>query len=179
MPQIAQQDYKVIAPKYGRDFGNDAAALGELRRSILNGIGFDCLIKDTLSREGDISKVLAFYSVGNLVAVYSVANTEIENYEIPYSVEQYEGLSAIQLAEDEHRGRIENYLPTLEDAGHLMVSDNGDAICVDGKYLTVTADPVTSHIKALAIAENGPSDDNFINITWEDAQKLIGLPLAS
>lgn len=176
MPQIAQQDYKVIAPKYGRGFLNDAAALGELKRSILNGIGFDCLIKDTIAGDGDVNRVLGFYPIGTFVSIYSHSNEIFESIELPYTVEQYEGLSVVQLAVDEQRGGVQDHLPVLEDSEILLEANSGYPICVDGKYLTVTASS-DSKIEALAIAENGPSDDAFINITWEDAQKLIGLPL--
>lgn len=174
MPQIAQQDYKVIAPKPGRDFKKDAAALGELKRSILNGIGFDCLIKDTLALEGDFSRVLGLYPDGSVVAVYSIPEHQNKEYEMPYTVEQYEGLSSVQNAIDVYGlARVLPLLTKGQDNVHLNEDDSGYFICVDGKYLIVTGE---SNIEALAIAENGPSE-YFVNITWEDAQKLIGLPL--
>lgn len=173
MPQIAQQDYKVIAPKEGRAFDVDAAALAELKKSILAGIGFDCLIKDTLSDDGDINRVLGFYPNGSVVDYYSVGNTEVKSLPLQYTVAQYQGLAAVQEAVDEAR-RLMDAIPDLTKLdGYVRVDYPTFSICVDGKYLTVTGDDT---IEALAIAETGPTED-FINISWEDAQKLIGLPL--
>lgn len=173
MPQIAQQDYKVIAPKEGRAFGADAAALAELKKSILNGIGFDCLIKDTVSGDGDINRVLGFYLNGSAVSLYSLADGEITTYDLVYTVPQYQGLAAVQNAMDD-KG-LQNFLPAFERVDtHLQASASDDmSVCVDGKYLTVTG---SETIETLSIAETGPTE-NFVNITWEDAQKLIGLPL--
>lgn len=177
MPQIGQQEYKVIAPKEGRAFNNDAAALGELKKSILNGIGFDCLIKDTLSDDGDINRVLGFYPDGSPVAYYSIADNGIKILEISFSVTQYQGLAAVQEQMDEAIG-LQSVMPDFETTNlHLLATGQSDSlfVCVDGKYLTVTG---SETIEALTIAETGPAgSDDFINITWEDAQKLIGLPL--
>lgn len=177
MPQIAQQDYKVIAPKEGRGFLKDAAALGELKKSVLNGTILDCLIKDTIDRDGDVNRVLGFYPIGTSVSIYSHANEVIENIELPYTVEQYEGLSSVQNNMDEVVGLMYKIPEFTVTNGHLEVDDPSVFICVDGKYLTVTVSAF-DNIEALTIAENGPAED-FVNITWEDAQKLIGLPLKS
>lgn len=181
MPQIAQQDYKVIAPKLGREFFADAAALGELKKSILNGIGFDCLLKDTLAADsGTLDRLLSFYEDGSYVMYVNVSDSEIKFSDLPYTVTQYQGLAAVQNAEDEWNEAPVTSLPQLSairtGSGSLVLgeSEEGLNICVGGKYLTVTGDAT---IEALTIAETGPAE-GFINITWEDAQKLIGLPLA-
>lgn len=176
MPQIAQQDYKVIAPKPGRAFFNDAAALGELKKAVLNGIGFDCLIKDTIQGDGDINRVLGFYPEGTAVSYYSLAEGEVIKTITPdYTPTQYQGLAAVQEAIDEMDG-VMTELPTLENGGsRLAEGTNAYWICVDGKYLTPTASG--GKLTALAIAETGPTE-GFVNITWEDAQKLIGLPIS-
>lgn len=174
MPQIAQQDYKVIAPKEGRSFNADSAALAELKKSILNGIGFDCLIKDTIADDGDINRVLGFYPDGSAASYYSLAEGEvIKTIVLDYTVTQYQGLAAVQNAMDDIG--LQASLPTFEkEDSHLLASADDDVrVCVDGKYLTVIGDET---IEALTIAETGPTG-NFINISWEDAQKLIGLPL--
>lgn len=173
MPQIAQQDYKVIAPKEGRSLVGDAVAVGELKRSVLNGIAFDCLLKDILADEGTLDRVLGLYEDGSEIYAFNTGDGEIRHMEIPYTITQYQGLAAVQDAMDEEYGLMPA-IPVLANSGHLEVDDPTFAICVDGKYLTVTGD---STIEALAIAETGPTED-FVNITWEDAQKLIGLPLA-
>lgn len=172
MPQIAQQDYKVIAPKPGRAFNVDAAALGELKKAVLNGIGFDCIVKDTITSDGDYNRVLGFYPDGSVVDVWSFPNSQVLTIEISPTVTQYQGLAAVQNAIDEEIGLM-TAIPELIDNDHLAESSSSYAICIDGKYLTITGGET---IEALTIAETGPTED-FVNITWEDAQKLIGLPL--
>ena len=56
--KTTNQDYKIIAPTPGRAFKNDAAALGELKKAILNGTAFDCLVKATVSGDDDLNRVL-------------------------------------------------------------------------------------------------------------------------
>jgi len=175
MPQIAQQDYKIIAPKEGRSLKNDASALAELKKSVLNGIAFDCLLKDdVLAEEGTLDRVLGVYGDGSLVYAWDSGNDGYVAIDIPYTVTQYQGLSAVQEAMDEEDD-LQSIMPTLEiSGGYLLASaDDNMFVCVDGKYLTVTGDVI---IEALAIAETGPSNA-FVNISWEDAQKLIRLPL--
>lgn len=165
-------NYTVIAPKEGRSFSTDAAALAELKKSILNGIGFDCLIKDILNNEGTLDRVLGLYEDGSLIFAFNAGDGEIYHIEIPYTVTQYQGLAAVQEAMDEEYGLMDS-LPQLRNSGHLGIDGTVIPICVDDKYLTVTG---SETIEALTIAETGPTE-NFVNITWEDAQKLIGLPL--
>lgn len=177
MPQIAQQDYKVIAPKEGRIFSGDAAALVEIKKSILNGTIFDCLIKDTLVSDGDINRILGLYPDGTSISYYSQADGNIMTVELPYTVTQYQGLAAVQEALDKEIS-IQTNIPLLTkrmDNVHLGDDNSTTFICVDGKFLTVTG---SGTIEALTIAGTGPSE-NFVNITWEDAQKLIGLPIKS
>lgn len=180
MPQIAQQDYKVIAPKPGRSFNQDAAALGEIKKAILNGIGFDCLVKNAgISDKGTLDRILGFYEDGSLVKYYDSGDGEIKGSDIPYTPIQYQGLAAVQNAVDEASGELMGRIPELTAIGYgseqrLAVDTPNYAICVDGKYLTPTIS--NQQIQSIAIAETGPTG-HFINITWEDAQKLIGLPL--
>lgn len=177
MPQIAQQDYKVIAPKPGRSFNVDAAALGEIKKAILNGIGFDCLIKNAgIADEGTLDRILGFYGGGSLVKYYDSGDGEIKGVDLTYTVTQYQGLAAVQNAEDELLGEAVQSLPTLGTTkSHLVETGEEFPIYVDGKYLTPTASG--GKLTALAVAETGPGEFAHINITWEDAQKLIGLPL--
>lgn len=179
MPQIAQQDYKVIAPKEGRSFNRDAAALAELKKAILAGIGFDCLIKDTIADDGDINRVLGFYPNGSVVDYYSIAETEVKTLSLQHTVTQYQGLAAVQQAEDEYMERVAEELPHLylERLGFLSESIEGVDICVNGFKLSVTSSG--GRITALEISDTKPSEGaHFINIAWEDALKLIGLPIA-
>lgn len=176
MPQIAQQDYKVISHDIHRPFANDAAALGELKKAILNGIGFDCLIDGSIAGENDINRVLGFYPDGSGVSYYSAANGETVDIALPNTVTQYQGLAAVQNAIDE---KVEPMveIPQLSYKDEYLMESGGDFICVDGKYLIITTDS-GNILKTLIIAETGPTPGiGFVNITWEDAQKLIGLPI--
>lgn len=178
MPSIAQQDYKVIAPKQGRDFKADVAALGELKKAILNGIGFDCIIKDTMAGDEVFNRVLGFYPDGSSVDVWSLANSDKHTIEMFYTVTQYQGLAAVQEAMDKLFD-IQNEVPILEvNDAHILASAEDDAfVCIDGKYLL--PEKADGKLASITIAETGPGEDTpFVNITWEDAQKLIGLPIA-
>lgn len=183
MPSIAQQDYKIIAPKQGRSFAEDAAALGELKKAILNGIGFDCIIKDTVAGDGDFNRVLGFYPGGELADVWSVTDSVKLTIAMPHTVIQYQGLAAVQEAIDEYDGTLLEKVPAFAgiyvdgiEKSVLVSDDMGYYICVDGKYLIITFDYATDFIISFEKAESGPAE-GFVNITWEDAQKLIGLPL--
>lgn len=174
MPQIAQQDYKVIAPKPGRAFNQDAAALGELKKAILNGIGFDCLPKG-ITESNTLNRVLGTYEGGSKVDVWDVGNGGVASIELPYTVTQYQGLAAVQNAIDEAEGAVFGRIPEMaySGEGYLMEGYTSLLICLDGKYLIPVADD-NDNLESLTIAETGPTE-NFVNITWEDAQKLIGL----
>lgn len=176
MPSIAQQDYKVIAPKPGRDCSTDAAALGELKKAVLNGIGFDCLLKDIAADEGTLGRILGFHEDSFSVDVWDAANSQSVNIELPCTVTQYQGLAAVQQAVDEKYGLMGS-LPLLTTVSHNYLSEDdlGGHICVDNKYLIITVGE-GGKLTSLTMADTGPSQsDTFVNITWEDAQKLIGL----
>lgn len=177
MPQIAQQDYKVIAPKPGRDCSTDAAALGELKKAVLNGIGFDCLLKDIAADEGTLGRILGFHEDSFSVDVWDAANSQSVNIELPCTVTQYQGLAAVQQAIDEQEGMMDRLPVLTADGNHYLAEDDfGGYICVDNKFLL--ASPINMKIASLTMADTGPGEgDDFVNITWEDAQKLIGLPL--
>ena len=156
----------------------DAAALAELKKAVLNGIGFDCLLKNVVDNDGTLDRVLGFYEDCSDVYCFGTGNGEIVHIELPHTVAQYQGLSAVQQALDAKYG-LQSVIPELTTSGadsHLQEGGAGRNICVDNKYLIVTGDET---VTALTIAETGPGEgDGFVNITWEDAQKLIGLPLA-
>ena len=181
MPQIAQQDYKIIAPKDGRSFIKDAAALAELKKAVLNGIAFDRLIKNYMADEDTLDRVLGVYRDGSSVSSYDIGDGETADISLPYTVAQYQGLAAIQQAIDEKYGLMQN-LPSLEYDGednslNVAVSAQLNVyVCVDGKKIITTVEG--DKIKALTLSETGPGEDTpFVNITWEDAQRLIGVAI--
>ena len=174
MPQIAQQDYKVIAPKEGRAVVVDAAALAELKKAILAGIGFDCIV-ETAKDEGVscLGRIEGLYADASCFAFLDMFNSELSVFGLEYTVTQYQGLAAVQEAIDETLGVMNAFPAFSTDDSYLIEDGERVLVCVDGKFLTVTG---SATIEALTIAETGPTE-NFVNITWEDAQKLIGLPL--
>ena len=190
MPSIAQQDYIVIKPKQGRAAQNDAAALSQLAgiKERNGGLGFfDVLIADPINsempEEAQFSRVVATYggesrASGIVLTVYDGTNDEFLNIQVRYFQAQYQGLAAVQQAMDELFG-LQNSVPTLEvNDAHILASANDDAfVCIDGKYLL--PEKAGGKLASITIAETGPGEDTpFVNITWEDAQKLIGLPIA-
>ena len=192
MPSIAQQDYIVIKPKQERATKDDAAAMAQLAgiKERDGQLGFfDVLINKPIVSEGvtieQYSRVIATYGDKPRtrpisLTVYEGTNDEIVNLAVDYSQKQYQGLAAVQEAIDEKYGGM-NILPVLltqQVTNYLQEEDMGGYICVDNKYLIATVDGEDKLI-SLTMADTGPIEpDAFVNITWEDAQKLIGLPIA-
>lgn len=178
MPQIANQDYIVIAPKEGRAFSADAAALGRLKKCVLNGTAFDCLIRDYVANEHTIDRVLGFYDDDNAkdVLVSNVCDSGVGALEIPeYTPEQFAGLAAVQNAIDEADGELMMDFPGLShyDGNILSESISGYEIGCNGKQLIATIED--GFLKSLEISSVDIAEGEGVDITWEDAQKLIGL----
>lgn len=180
MPSIAQQDYIIIAPKEGRALADDAAAMGQLKKAVLNGTSFDCLLKDPTSAESGLTRVIYTDAIG--VAFIDPSDDVVNNISPEYTPDQYSGLAAVQEAEDIIIGEVLTEMPSLVKTNTGLIENilvenaGGYLICVNGKYLIVTGEET---ITALAISDEGPGEsDGFVNISWDDAQKLIGLPLA-
>lgn len=177
MPSIAQQDYIVIKTSQKRYFQDDAEAMSKIAGAISRNTLFDCLIENIDDAQVPYYfKPVGYMPKDKIFYYYDAANGDMEGMDIPYSESQYQGLAAVQQALDAKYGRQDG-IPTLTLSGAYLQEDSeGRYICVDNKYLIVTGDET---VTALTIAETGPGEgDGFVNITWEDAQKLIGLPLA-
>lgn len=181
MPQIAQQDYKIIAPKEGRRLTNDAAALGELKKSVLGGLVFDCLLKDIIAKEGTLDRVLGIYNNGISVDAWDVGNSAKITIELPYSTAQYAALSAVQLEQDAF-GPLVTTLPGFEyiqgQAEYDFIAEdvNSYIICTPERYkygITKSDGKIATIIVSNELVE----DDDFIVIDEETAQGLIGLPI--
>lgn len=182
MPSIAQQDYIVIKTSQKRYFQDDAEAMSKIAGAISRNTLFDCLIENI----DDAAVTYYFRPVGympedKIFYYYDAANGGMKGMDIPYSESQYQGLAAIQHAIDEKYGLMQN-LPSLKYDGednslNVAVSAQLNVyVCVDGKKIITTV--VEDKIKALTLSETGPGEDTpFVNITWEDAQKLIGVAI--
>lgn len=180
MPQIGQRDYLYIKPVNADTVVNDAAALGQLKKAMESGTAWDCLIANYgYYEEGlvNLSRVLCVYGepvVGSLFLFDADAGRIVECV-FSNTTTQYEGLAAIQ-AELKAGGSIITKLPVLANSeGGLMEVYDGTYVSVDGCYLIPTID--SARIVSLSIGDKIPDGTDFINITWEDAQKLIGLPI--
>lgn len=177
MPSIAQQDYIVIKTSASlRPFTIDAAALSQIAGCISRGNIYDCLLQNYDGNDEYFTRIIAFAPSSKTIFFYQWTSGEVDNAEVSYTVTQYQGLAAVQEAEDEILGEVMLALPALKTAdSHLIEKENGYPICADSKFLI----PAVSDGKlaSLTIAETGPVN-GFVNITWEDAQKLIGLPIS-
>lgn len=109
---------------------------------------------------------------------WSVADGELKNIALPYTVSQYQGLAAVQAEIDRIEGAIIDELPTLSAAIDKLLVDNnnGYQICTPEGYqykVTITDGKIaTIEVSTTKIQDGGV----FIAISIEDAQKLIGLP---
>ena len=167
MPQVAQQDYNVVKCKSDKD----AAAYARLVRATELNTILDTLIDRTAEQNG-ISKVLAWNPQTNAVGYIDGDDMEITYYSLPYTATQYEGLAAIQDAIDDYSD-----IPQFEEdeGGFLNETALGAGVVgVDGKKLSVTVSD-DDKIAALSISDEEGAD---VDISWEDAQKLIGLPIS-
>ena len=175
MPSIAQQDYIVIKTSaISRPFENDAAALSQIAGCISRGTIYDCLLQNYDGNEEYFTRIIGFAPARKLILYYDWSADGVSALTTYYTETQYQGLAAVQQAEDEKMGEAVS-LPSLGTVGSYLIEDNeGFSICADGKYLI----PAVSggKLASLTIAETGP-EEGFMNITWEDAQKLIGVAI--
>lgn len=180
MPQIAQQDYLRIKPVNGLTVVTDAAALGQMRKAVESGTIWDCIVENLTGGEDEpnYGKVIGYISPNEFglatVSVFDPQNDEAQVVSLYYSITQYEGLAAIQAGL-----RAEGYdiseVPKLSYDAGLREADGGTLVSVDRHYLIPGID--SGRIVSLSIGEEIHSEYEITNITWEDAQKLIGLPI--
>mgnify|MGYP003300459813 CR=1 FL=1 len=180
MPQIAQQDYLYIRPVNASTVSTDAAALGQLRRAVDNGTIWDCVIKNPFVFDGiagpNWGRVIGAYTeASRRVTIWDAGNDEAGVISLLHTQLQYEGLAAIQASLKENGNPVDE-IPDLGTAnGYLGELSYGNYVAVDGHYIIPTI--TDNKIASLSIGEQISEGDDFINITWEDAQKLIGLPI--
>ena len=166
MPSIAQQDYIKIE---GKSY-NDCHLLAGLAKALQLGTIFDAII-NYVDADDDVESVRVINVTNNFIATYSFQSPGMVDWEIVYTTAQYEGLAAIQDALG-----IYTEVPDISydaDTYFLREEIDGTLLCVDGKKLIATV--ADGKLTALAI-----SDEEFegTEISWEDAQKLIGLPIS-
>lgn len=180
-----QQDYIVIKPENrNRSFELDADCLAKIAGALEKNTIFDCLLWQFDDPDSVLTRIIARElgsPTARSIVYYDIIRGQIFLLEIPYTETQYQGLAAIQHAIDEKYGLMQN-LPSLEYDGednslNVAVSAQLNVyVCVDGKKIITTV--VEGKIKALTLSETGPGEgDDFVNITWEDTQKLIGVAI--
>lgn len=177
MPQIANQDYNVIRPTIADAVWDDAAALGILAGHLDRGTIFDVVLNSFTS---DYARVIGLdedLRGGASITVYNTFDGKMQSFNVVYTSVQYEGLSAIQKSLFELDPSTKNDLPalTLIDSEFLSDAPSGSYVCIDNKYVGVNYDQ-NHKITDLFIYEDGPESD-YVNLSWEDAKKLIGLPI--
>lgn len=173
MPSIAQQDYLRIVATHPSDIPwTVCEVLAGLAGAIAKGTIFDVVIEHQ-GTDGSFNFVRPFAvslsSTINTISAWDVFNAGPILYEIEYTQTQYEGLAAIQDATEEY-----DEVPELMWASDYLQDSNGKFICVGGKKLSLIVTD-SNTIQALAISD--VEDADGLNISFEDAQKLIGLPL--
>lgn len=183
MPQIANQDYNVVAPQYAEVIMNDAAALGMLAGHIERGTIWDVIVKTVITspQENCSVRILSIYSrpsdsrIINTIALYNGYDDEINTIDIKCSPTQYEGLAAVQVACEDSSGLPEL---TIDADAYLKDSTSDYYLCVDGKLVSVATDD-DDNISSLTVSTESPAEGaDWVNVPYEDLQKLIGLPAA-
>lgn len=171
MPQIANQDYDIVAPKYANTVEKDAYALGQIKGHLLRGTAFDVLVQ-RYKNEGKLSRIV---SVDNVSAeIFWSASPYYVRLVAAHTQEQFLGLAAVQEACE-----LTTNLPEVglgDDEESLVEVETSKYICVDGKLVSPSVDDY-DRISGFTITENSPAQgDDWANISYEDLQKLIGLP---
>lgn len=170
MPQIANQDYNIVAPQYADTVDRDAAALSVLAGHLERGTIFDVLIENGVDNPDGIARVVSVKDT--IIFIVSPVSGPI-NIDADYTPSQYEGLAAVQKACE-----MTDDLPGLSTYnGYLSQSQDEIFLCVDGKLIAAEVDG-NDKLASISISNESPAADaDWVNISWEDAQKLIGLPI--
>lgn len=180
MPSIAQQDYLKISAKSYDDYNLYIQLLRLLERGTI----FDALIQFPQGdMAGMVTKPVALAYIDNAPWVYipTTQNTT-SPISLYYTETQYEGLAAIQKAHVGDYARevaLTTYgYPNDDEPFIYLADDEANAfICVDDKLLVCTTDG-DGQIVSLEVSDIKEEGElGHINISWEDAQKLIGLPI--
>lgn len=164
IPSIVQQNYLKIEGKSIYDCHLRAG----LAKAIQNGTIFDVLI--TYSHNNDVATCRILSVEAENVYIFSTFEGDTVPINISFTATQYEGLAAIQDSIDDYSA-----IPKFEEyeGGFLNETALGTGfVGVNGNKLSVTVDD--GKIAALVISDEENAE---IDISLEDAQKLIGLPI--
>ena len=177
MPQIANQDYNVVKPAYADYVKVDAQALGMLAGYFDRGTIFDCVINNAVGGdENDFERIISIEETLRLIYFFSASDGEVGHISFPYNSTQYDGLAAVQVAVE-----ATGSLPELidwEETGYLGEDINGKYICVGNKLVSVEYGEDYKITKLTVTNEDPEEGDDFVNISSDDLQKLIGVELS-
>lgn len=176
MPQIAQQEYKIITPRPNHAAQNDCQALIEIKRAMLGGIIFDCLIENAfMQNDKTLSRVLVAKNETGRIYLYSPNYTSISAIDAPYSPEQYSALLAVQIAEEEAMGGTLGVPLLSVNDGYLQEDNETYLICCDDYKIIVTLDDYDV-IEALEKSDVKVAEgENYFNVPFEALSDLIGV----
>ena len=187
MPSIAQQDNLRLEAKSGDgrgDYGLQLQLLNAIERktifdviyrikeeSLDGGTSFMEMRPQASTVEnsdgGKVCEVIFPADLTQQSLVFRIANT----------AEQLSGLSAIQQSADYYD--ILAFLQVELDGVNYLFEDTAGSICVEGKMLAITLGEDNGEdyapIVTIQQSEVAPPGRTITNISWEDAQKLIGV----
>lgn len=170
-----QSEHPIIRPAYAKAVVYDAEALGQLAGHVERGTIFDVLVEKATDDTDGLTRVL---NVGGefpylFLYLFSAPDASVMPLQIEYNPTQYSGLAAVQKAVGATTEIPE--LATNDD--FLIETTEGRFICVGDKFVSATKDDDDKAI-AFAITDTSPTaGTDYINISADDLQKLIGLPI--
>lgn len=188
MPSIAQQDNLRLEAKSGDgrgDYGLQLQLLNAIERKTI----FDVIYRiKAESLDGGTTFMEMRPQVGGVEnsdgqKVYAVIFPAVLSqqplvFRITNTAEQLSGLSAIQQAADYYDG-LSFAQAELDGVNYLIEDNAAGSICVDGKMLAITLGEDNGEdyapIVTIQQSEVAPPSGTITNISWEDAQKLIGV----
>ena len=187
MPQAAQQEYIRLEAKSGDgrgDYGLQLQLINAIERKTI----FDVIYAiKTESLDGGTS-VLEMRPQASgvrsgdgkkeyMVVFPAVASQQAIIFGITNTAEQLSGLSAIQQAAD-YYDSLDFAQADLDGVNYLIEENAAGSICVEGKMLAITVGEDVDGIAPIVTiqqSEVAPPSGTITNISWEDAQKLIGV----
>lgn len=188
MPSIAQQDNLRLEAKFGDgrgDYGLQLQLLNAIERKTI----FDVIY--TIKQESldggtsfmEMRPQASAVENSDGEKVYGiifppVLSQEFLTISIKNTAEQLSGLSAIQQAAD-YYDVLDLAQVELNGVNYLISESDVGSICVEGKMLAITVgeDDGEGFAPILTIQQSEvvPPSGTITNISWEDAQKLIGV----
>lgn len=188
MPQVAQQDYLRLGTKSeigAVDYGLQLQLLNAIERKTIFDVTYMIKAESLDGGTSFIEMRPQASGVENsdgqkvyMVMFPAVLSQQPLVFRIKNTAEQLSGLSAIQQAAD-YYGELSLAQAELNGVNYLISESVVGSICVEGKMLAITVgeDDGEGFAPILTIqqSEVAPPSGTITNISWEDAQKLVGV----